>query len=417
MAKIKEKRDYSVYVHTIKENGKKYVGITNRKDVKRRWEKEGKGYKRQPFYYAIKKYGWGNIEHEILYTGLTREEAIQWEMALIALWKTENLDCGYNRTSGGEAIPPYGRKLSEQYKQLLRERFTGAKNFKARKVINLESLKVYDCISDAARENNLTSNGIVKCCKFERRHYKNTYWAYFDDNNTIDYYSELYNIIRNKKNKERVLTDKFKRKQAEVHSKKVICLETLEIFNSSVEAQRKYHCTSVGQCCNHKGYTAGGYHWEFYEEDKTMEYYKNLELRKPPKPIYKYKESPHRKAVIALETLTVYPCMYDAEKATNAKHTNIIKCCNLKRNKAGGFHWRYYDSSKPMSYYQDIPLIDEPPRHDTRNKKVLQIETNTVYKSADEATRSLGKSPCGNISKCCRGLLKTAYGYHWRYVN
>lgn len=52
-----------------------YVGITSKEDVKRRWLR-GTGYKCNiHFTNAINKYGWDNIEHEILLDGLTKEEA------------------------------------------------------------------------------------------------------------------------------------------------------------------------------------------------------------------------------------------------------------------------------------------------------------------------------------------------------
>lgn len=64
-----EDRIYKVYMHTLP-NGKKYVGITKR-NVNERW-KNGNGYKNNcRFYNAIRKYGWDNITHEILFDNLT----------------------------------------------------------------------------------------------------------------------------------------------------------------------------------------------------------------------------------------------------------------------------------------------------------------------------------------------------------
>ena len=71
---------YTVYVHTFP-NGKRYVGITCQ-DVKRRW-RDGKGYEGQVVYDAIIKYGWDNVKHEILFEGLTKEQAEEEEKALI----------------------------------------------------------------------------------------------------------------------------------------------------------------------------------------------------------------------------------------------------------------------------------------------------------------------------------------------
>lgn len=58
--------NYTVYMH-ISPNNKKYIGVTKNKPEKR-WG-YGNNYKSSPmFYKAIKKYGWNNIEHKILYT-------------------------------------------------------------------------------------------------------------------------------------------------------------------------------------------------------------------------------------------------------------------------------------------------------------------------------------------------------------
>ena len=51
------------------------------------------------------------------------------------------------------------------------------------------------------------------------------------------------------------------------------------------------------------------------------------------------------------------------------------------------------------------------------NKRALKcicIETNIVYDCIKSASESTGVSE-GNISRCCRGIRKTAGGYHWKY--
>lgn len=75
-------KSYSVYMHTCP-NSKKYIGITCRNPLYR-WN-HGNGYRRnEHFFRAIVKYGWDNIKHEILFDGLTEEEAEQKEKVLIA---------------------------------------------------------------------------------------------------------------------------------------------------------------------------------------------------------------------------------------------------------------------------------------------------------------------------------------------
>ena len=66
-------REYSVYCHTFP-NGKRYIGISS--DCEKRW-RNGKGYETQPkMDRAIKKYGWDNFQHIIVYENLTKEDTI-----------------------------------------------------------------------------------------------------------------------------------------------------------------------------------------------------------------------------------------------------------------------------------------------------------------------------------------------------
>lgn len=110
------KKNYTVYKH-IAPNGKIYIGQTGQKNPKRRWRR-GEGYKPNAhFYNAIQKYGWDNIEHEIVATGLTKKEADWLEKYLIAFYETTDRTKGYNNTKGGdgsfEMTDEVKRKMSE----------------------------------------------------------------------------------------------------------------------------------------------------------------------------------------------------------------------------------------------------------------------------------------------------------------
>ena len=54
-----------------------------------------------------------------------------------------------------------------------------------------------------------------------------------------------------------------------------------------------------------------------------------------------------------------------------------------------------------------------------KSKKVLCIELDKVFECASAAEAIYNKNHkrnADNIGACCRGLQKTAYGYHWKYV-
>ena len=51
-----------------------------------------------------------------------------------------------------------------------------------------------------------------------------------------------------------------------------------------------------------------------------------------------------------------------------------------------------------------------------RSKQVLCVELNQVFGSLREVERQLN-IPATNISKACKGIYKTAGGYHWEYCD
>lgn len=129
MQKLKKERRFFVYKHTSPSN-KVYIGITCKKNIKQRWGKNGRGYKECPYFYkAIQKYGWDNIQHEILFIDLSEKEAQEKEIELISFYKSNNPEFGYNLTSGGEGRPNY--VCSQETKDKMSKN-NGAKNPKYR---------------------------------------------------------------------------------------------------------------------------------------------------------------------------------------------------------------------------------------------------------------------------------------------
>lgn len=113
--------NYTVYKHTTP-CGKVYIGITYQEPEKR-WD-NGRGYiKNKYFWRAILKYGWDSISHEVLFANLTKEDACQKEIELIAFYKSNEKEYGYNLDNGGL----YAGKHSDKTKQKISKTLTGRK--------------------------------------------------------------------------------------------------------------------------------------------------------------------------------------------------------------------------------------------------------------------------------------------------
>lgn len=117
-------RDTGVYC-LLFPNGKKYIGYTIKQGFEIRFNdhyKDAYTRKKQQNYLkskAIRKYGWNNIEKKVLIISDDQDYCKLMEKQLIAAWKTNNIDYGYNSTSGGDGCNNH--KHSEETKMKMRE--------------------------------------------------------------------------------------------------------------------------------------------------------------------------------------------------------------------------------------------------------------------------------------------------------
>lgn len=112
-------KKFCVYRH-IFPNNKVYIGITSQ-ELSLRWRSDGSGYRPQKgrhstkIWNAIQKYGWSNVNHEVLFDGLSKEQAEQKEIELISYYNSTDDNCGYNISIGGDApslTPEIREKIS-----------------------------------------------------------------------------------------------------------------------------------------------------------------------------------------------------------------------------------------------------------------------------------------------------------------
>lgn len=134
-----ENEEYLIYIH-IFPNGKRYIGQTKQQPEKR-WL-NGLGYHHNDLMkQAIKKYGWNNVEHLVVFEHLTAEGANEKERELIQKYKTNackyGTKYGYNLTDGGDGN--HGHIMSSEAKKKLSEwrkgRFCGKDSTQSKPVI------------------------------------------------------------------------------------------------------------------------------------------------------------------------------------------------------------------------------------------------------------------------------------------
>lgn len=222
MIDYRENNKCTVYIHTSP-SGKYYVGITSRKP-NQRWC-NGRGYiKNVYFTKAIKKYGWDNFMHEIIAEHLTRQEACNFEKALIKSLNSNNYKFGYNICSGGEGATGLFGKLNHMYGKHV-------------------SKETIEKIKKTKNDNPFHHTDEWKLGQSKR---SRTWWDDKEKRNTMSgenapCYGRIGELhpLYGKTGKECSI------------SKPVICLNTLEIFDSATIASKEKNAnhSKLCMCC------------------------------------------------------------------------------------------------------------------------------------------------------------------------
>lgn len=251
-----------IYRHwIINDNGleKSYIGQTTQSPCQR-WQ-GGCGYKNTLFGRAINKYGWEAFHHDII--GVVESETVEqlildlneWETFYI--WKYGSFTNGYNSTSGGdsgmtmseesnykksiskmgELNPMYGKHMSEEHKQRLREAN-----------MNREiTQETRDKISNAR-----------KGMQFTEEHLANLSLAHMGHKHSDEAKAKM---------SESRTGDKHWR------ATKVVCVNTGDIFDTIKQAQDWCGSSKVCECCKKKRKSAGKHPetgektvWMYYED-------------------------------------------------------------------------------------------------------------------------------------------------------
>lgn len=245
---------YTVYKHTCP-NGKVYIGITC-SDVLERWRNEGKGYRGQYFYRAIKKYGWENINHEILHTGLTKKEAEMKEIELVQFYKSNQKEHGYNIANGGNCAG----KHSLETKKKISESRIGEKNWNYGKQFSEEHRRKISEAQKGAKNHNYGKHPSEETLKKLREAQKGEKNPMYGKHHSEEMKNALSKQRRGEKNPMYGRTGKDNPK-----SIPVLCVETNVIYPSATVAGQELnlYATHINSVCRGKGKTTGGFRWKY----------------------------------------------------------------------------------------------------------------------------------------------------------
>lgn len=265
--------NYIVYKHILpkeisgKDNDMIYIGITMQ-GLNKRWQ-NGLGYKHNSYLSnAIKKYGQENFLHEVLFEGLTKEAAEQKEVELIAYYKSNQREYGYNITSGGECLG----KHSEETKRKMKENHAdySGKNHpqygmhrseETKLILSQKAKKRYEENGHPASGRKHSEESKLKMSKFAKERYS------IPENNPFygKHHTEETKKIISEKAKER-FKDPTKTPYYG-HTRKVICLDDGMVYPSVRCISEKFGLSMAAlyRNCSMKSNSCGGYHFRYLD--------------------------------------------------------------------------------------------------------------------------------------------------------
>lgn len=256
----KEKNDFVVYKHTSPSN-KVYIGMTGQ-PVEERWNdgrgylgktKDGK-YNQPAFAHVILKYGWENIKHEILFEGMTEDEACQKEIEMISFYKSNDPEYGYNLANGGK----YAGKQSEATKEKISKTLTGRKLYeKTRESISkghIEYYKTHEHYMKGKHLSEETRNKISTSLTGR------TGISRSGDKNPM--YGKKQTEESNYKN---MMSQPNKKRVAKINKDTLELIDIYESYNQAAKLNNCYH-SNIARACKEKHRIVAGFKWRLYDE-------------------------------------------------------------------------------------------------------------------------------------------------------
>lgn len=364
---------WSVYLHTVPKEitgysyDKYYVGITS-KMPEDRWGKHGKNYYGQIFYRAIQKYGWDNIIHQVLETGLTLNEANAAEIYYIEQYNS--IEHGYNITPGGYLTSNACKKPIAQYS------------------LNGELIQVFSSREQALKAINVHTK----------------HQAIDTDEHTVRYGYQWRDILENESPPSQIAAyediNRCKKiNQYDIHG------NFIKTWNTVKEASDYYNTYGIQQALDGTCKTSMRFQWRYYDQDdRPLEDLESLPARFNKQIIYCYdmfgnflKQYNGKNQIIQELRVT--------------KNRFIINeiCKDITNNEFEGYRWtlKYFDRLPPLRRINSHPVV----QLNDKTNVIINIHLNHI-----KASKFLGKGHNSLISSCCMNKRENVFGYRWQYI-
>lgn len=169
-------------------------------------------------------------------------------------------------------------------------------------------------------------------------------------------------------------------------------------YKSGADARRKTRILAINLCCNGGVKSAGGYIWSYEKHDKISKCIRNYRTSK----VYQY----------GLDGLYIasYDSILEASQITGTPYKKIIACLHSKTtpSRGGDFMWK-------KEFVESLPPYKKNLKHSPVVQLTVDGKVVSKYESAQSAQKATGV-PNSLICKCCKGNIKTAHGYIWKYI-
>lgn len=186
---------------------------------------------------------------------------------------------------------------------------------------------------------------------------------------------------------------------ARSQGRKVVCVNTKEVFDTIKDAERYYAVDGIGNCCEGKTHSAGKHKstneklfWLFYEDyeklsDKDIEKFLSDKLK------YEMTNDVFGKPVVCITTGEQFMTAMDASRKYNVADNGIRFCCQGRLNTSGRsedgtpLRWVYWEDYIKMTNDEIAAIIHS---EKSRIKKVVCLNTKVVFNSATIAGKWCG---------------------------